>query len=191
MGTFGETVSSLVDVYAKCLVLLKLSGRKTELGSEAKGSSDSAPELQNALRKSRNKVRRAYSSRLSDGGQSFERGDGKYTCAEGTQTSRVLNHRDSRFEELLKAHHSEADSNSVQAAKLFFEGCSPKPWYRLCVTGVVMRIIAVGCPANYDRPVQPHLDEQHEHTFQGLKTLETDTPGWEKIERTSSSKSQP
>lgn len=79
MASFGETVSSLVDAYTKCLAFLRVS-RKTEHPDKlrkASAGSDQASTLQSALRKSRSKVRRTYTSKRSDGGAAFEKGDGE------------------------------------------------------------------------------------------------------------------
>ena len=76
MGSFGERVLSLVDTYSRCLAFLKLSHKASQL-SEANSGSDSSSVLQGALRSSKTKVWKTYSSRLSRGGRSFEKGDGE------------------------------------------------------------------------------------------------------------------
>lgn len=76
MGSFGETVASLLDTYTKCLSLLK--------GLRQHGRpSDSQSRLGSSIRSDRAKVRRVYSSRRSLKGASFEKGD-------GTSSSRSL-----------------------------------------------------------------------------------------------------
>lgn len=76
MGSFGERILSLVDTYSRCLAFLKLSRRASQLG-EANSGSDSSSVLEVALRKSKTRVWKTYSSRLSRGGRSFEKGDGE------------------------------------------------------------------------------------------------------------------
>lgn len=71
MGSFGDTVTSLVDTYTRCLAALEGFGR-------GKQPDESSSRLRRALRKARGKVRRVYSSKLSHGGSSFEKGDGEY-----------------------------------------------------------------------------------------------------------------
>lgn len=73
MGSFGETVASLLDTYTKCLSLLK--------GLRQDGRpSDSQSRLGTSIRSDRSKVRRVYSSKVSVKGRSFEKGDGKSSC---------------------------------------------------------------------------------------------------------------
>ncbi|KAH7246804.1 hypothetical protein FSOLCH5_012050 [Fusarium solani] len=71
MGNFGATVASLLDTYTDCLSLLKRfrSNRHEAAASETRS------ELSSSLRSDRARIRRAYSSRLSQNGARFEKGD--------------------------------------------------------------------------------------------------------------------
>ncbi|KAJ4320000.1 hypothetical protein N0V84_006078 [Fusarium piperis] len=71
MGNFGATVASLLDTYTECLSLLKRfrSNREETAASETRSA------LSSSLRSDRARIRRAYSSRLSQNGARFEKGD--------------------------------------------------------------------------------------------------------------------
>ncbi|RSL46290.1 hypothetical protein CEP54_013926 [Fusarium duplospermum] len=71
MGNFGATVASLLDTYTDCLSLLKRfrSNRDEAAASETRST------LSSSLRSDRARIRRAYSSRLSQNGARFEKGD--------------------------------------------------------------------------------------------------------------------
>lgn len=73
MGNFGATVASLLDTYTDCLSLLKRfrSNRNEAAASETRST------LSSSLRSDRARIRRAYSSRLSQNGARFEKGDGE------------------------------------------------------------------------------------------------------------------
>ncbi|KAH6994831.1 hypothetical protein EDB80DRAFT_688851 [Ilyonectria destructans] len=72
MGTFGATIVSLLETYSKCLSLLKgFSGGGDRDGTPAELQSS----LGSSLRSDRARVRRAYSSRLSQNGRRLEKGD--------------------------------------------------------------------------------------------------------------------
>ncbi|KAJ4263184.1 hypothetical protein NW762_006806 [Fusarium torreyae] len=70
MGNFGTAVTSLLDTYTKCLSLLK-GFRNDDAGT----LSETRSTLSTSLRSDRARVRRAYSSRLSQDGSRFEKGD--------------------------------------------------------------------------------------------------------------------
>jgi hypothetical protein len=70
MGSFGDGVVSLLDTYTRCLVLLK------ELTRGSKASEEQA-KLGGSIRSSRSRVRKYYSSKVSESGSSFEKGDGE------------------------------------------------------------------------------------------------------------------
>ncbi|KAH7141176.1 hypothetical protein B0J13DRAFT_52528 [Dactylonectria estremocensis] len=72
MGSFGATVASLLETYTKCLSLLK---GFTTSGDLDGSSSDIQSSLGSSLRSDRARVRRAYSSRLSQNGRRLEKGD--------------------------------------------------------------------------------------------------------------------
>lgn len=74
MGTFGATVTSLLDTYTKCLSLLK--GFRGGDGGHGTAS-ELQSSLGSSLRSDRARVRRAYSSQLSQNGVRFEKGDGE------------------------------------------------------------------------------------------------------------------
>ena len=70
MGSFGNAVTSLLDVYTKYLSLLEQHRQN--------GRSDkSRRKLGSSIRSDRARVRRAYATSLSQQGASFERGDGE------------------------------------------------------------------------------------------------------------------
>jgi hypothetical protein len=71
MGSFGDSVGSLLDTYTKCLLLL----RELTRGSKA---TDEQTQLGGSIRSSRTNVRNYYSSKVSESGSSFEAGDGKW-----------------------------------------------------------------------------------------------------------------
>ncbi|KAH7152980.1 hypothetical protein EDB81DRAFT_439744 [Dactylonectria macrodidyma] len=72
MGSFGATVASLLETYTKCLSLLKGFARSGDLDSS---SSELQSSLGSSLRSDRARVRRAYSTRLSQNGRRLEKGD--------------------------------------------------------------------------------------------------------------------
>ena len=81
---FGESVTALLETYSNCLSLLKAFKRRV-------GDSDKRSDQQSLLRKSlkadRNRVSRAYSSRLSESGSRLEKGDGRsisWCCTPGS-----------------------------------------------------------------------------------------------------------
>lgn len=68
--SFGQAVDSLLDTYSKCLALLK--GTRQE-----RRSSEPQARLGSSLRSDRARIRRVYSSRLSENGVRFDKGDGE------------------------------------------------------------------------------------------------------------------
>ncbi|KAG9250379.1 uncharacterized protein F5Z01DRAFT_677822 [Emericellopsis atlantica] len=70
MGSFANAVSSLIETYTKCLTLLKGAH-----GSSRKDNEHGNSSLKHALRKARSRIQGNYSSRLSQSGRSFEKGD--------------------------------------------------------------------------------------------------------------------
>ncbi|KAK8110966.1 uncharacterized protein PG998_007423 [Apiospora kogelbergensis] len=76
MGGFGESVSALLDTYTRCLGLLKAF--KGHGGSDDTASSAASKEnarLRGFIRSDRSQIRKAYSSKLSKGGNRLEKGD--------------------------------------------------------------------------------------------------------------------
>lgn len=74
MGNFGAAVHSLLDTYTKCLSLLR-GFRASDADHGAASVSQS--KLSKSLRSDRSSIRRAYSSRASQNGSLFEKGDGE------------------------------------------------------------------------------------------------------------------
>lgn len=70
MGSFSNVVSSLIETYTKCLTLLKGAH-----GGSRKDNEHGTSSLKHALRKARSRIQGNYSSRLSQSGRSFEKGD--------------------------------------------------------------------------------------------------------------------
>ncbi len=70
---FSESVTALLDTYSNCLELLKAFSRRGRSGH----STSNEAVLRRSIRSDRAKVRRAYSSRLSETGSRFEKGDGE------------------------------------------------------------------------------------------------------------------
>ncbi|RSL38603.1 hypothetical protein BHE90_012370 [Fusarium euwallaceae] len=73
MGNFGATVASLLDTYTDCLSLLKRFRSNRDEAEAAANETRST--LSSSLRSDRARIRRAYSSRLSQNGARFEKGD--------------------------------------------------------------------------------------------------------------------
>lgn len=80
---FGERVSALLETYDNCLALLKAFKRNTDsrdgrkTSRKAAKTSEQQALLRHSLRTDKRKVERAYSSRVSESGSDFARGDGK------------------------------------------------------------------------------------------------------------------
>lgn len=71
----GSTVTALLETYSNCLALLKAFKRR---GGDAGRSDDKQSLLRRSIRSDRAKVRRAYSTRLSERGARLEKGDGTW-----------------------------------------------------------------------------------------------------------------
>ena len=70
---FGDSVNTLLGTYSNCLKLLKAFG-----GTRGDGDSLSGDTLlRKSIKADRAKVQRAYSSRRSQAGRRFEKGDGE------------------------------------------------------------------------------------------------------------------
>lgn len=83
MGGFGTKVRQLVEMYSKCMGMVKslnLSGKKNH-------SSRLYSRLGRQLRSDRRKVDEFYSSSLAKSGTSFEKGDGMLTGESMTTVS--------------------------------------------------------------------------------------------------------
>lgn len=74
---FGDSVSALLDTYNNCLSLLKAFSRKNSQDASRRASEgdDQQALLRHSLKTDRKKVKRAYSSRVSQAGSRFEKGD--------------------------------------------------------------------------------------------------------------------
>jgi len=70
---FGDSVAALLETYSNCLKLLKAFGSRKRDGADA---SNESLLLRKAIKSDRTKVRRSYSSRLSEAGSRLEKGDG-------------------------------------------------------------------------------------------------------------------
>lgn len=80
----GERVSALLETYDNCLSLLKAfkrsttkDGKKTSSSRKAAKTSEQQALLRHSLRTDRKKVERAYSSKVSESGSEFAKGDCK------------------------------------------------------------------------------------------------------------------
>lgn len=75
----GTSVSSLLETYDNCIKLLKAFKRRNKQDSSRKATkpSDQQALLKRSLKTDRKKVERAYSSRISEAGDRFEKGDTK------------------------------------------------------------------------------------------------------------------
>lgn len=76
---FGAGVSALLETYDNCLKLLKAFKRQNKEDGSYKVTKASKQQalLKHSLKADRNKVERAYSSRLSVAGSAFAKGDCK------------------------------------------------------------------------------------------------------------------
>lgn len=81
---FEERVSALLETYDNCLSLLKAfkrsttkDGKKSSGGRKAARAGEQQALLRHSLRTDRKKVERAYSSRVSESGSEFVKGDCK------------------------------------------------------------------------------------------------------------------
>lgn len=82
---FGTSVSSLLETYDNCISLLKAFKRrdKGDGSRRTAKSSDQQALLKHSLKTDRKRVERAYSSRISESGDRFEKGDKKALSALG------------------------------------------------------------------------------------------------------------
>ncbi|KAL1851409.1 hypothetical protein Daus18300_012520 [Diaporthe australafricana] len=82
---FGTSVSSLLETYDNCISLLKVFKRRDKQDGNRKvaKASDQQALLKQSLKTDRKRVERAYSSRLSEAGGRFEKGDRKSLSALG------------------------------------------------------------------------------------------------------------
>lgn len=82
---FGTSVSSLLETYDNCISLLKAFKRRDKQDGSRKATkpSDQQALLKRSLKTDRKKVERAYSSRVSESGDRFEKGDSKALSALG------------------------------------------------------------------------------------------------------------
>lgn len=82
---FGTSVSSLLQTYDNCVSLLKVFKRRDKQDGNRKvaKASDQQALLKHSLKTDRKRVERAYSSRLSESGERFEKGDRKSLSALG------------------------------------------------------------------------------------------------------------
>lgn len=80
---FGAGVAALLETYDNCLKLLRAFKRQNKEDGSYKVTKASKQQalLKHSLKSDRNKVERAYASRLSVAGRSFERGDPKSIAA--------------------------------------------------------------------------------------------------------------
>lgn len=71
---FGNSVNTLLDIYSNCISLLKAFKRRD--GSGKSRQEKHQAQLRKSLKEDSTRVRRAYSSAVSERGSSFEHGDG-------------------------------------------------------------------------------------------------------------------
>jgi hypothetical protein len=71
---FGNSVNTLLDIYSNCISLLKAFKRRDGSGTSRQEKHEA--QLRKSLKEDRAKVRRAYSSAVSERGSRFEHGDG-------------------------------------------------------------------------------------------------------------------
>ncbi|KAJ0117666.1 hypothetical protein J7T55_001865 [Diaporthe amygdali] len=81
----GSSVSSLLETYDNCISLLKAFKRRDKQDGNRKvvKASDQQALLKHSLKTDRKRVERAYSSRVSESGGRFEKGDRKALSALG------------------------------------------------------------------------------------------------------------
>jgi len=72
---FGTSISTLLETYSNCIVLLKAF--KHHDGNSLLGADDQKARLRKSLKADRKMVERTYSARLSEAGSRFEKGDGE------------------------------------------------------------------------------------------------------------------
>lgn len=74
--SFGDSINALLDTYANCISLLK-AFRHSARESGSSGAPNQQANLRKSLKSDRSLVERAYSSKLSESGSRFRKGDGK------------------------------------------------------------------------------------------------------------------
>ncbi|KAK4151310.1 hypothetical protein C8A00DRAFT_45466 [Chaetomidium leptoderma] len=77
---FSDSVGALLGTYANCISLLKAFGRGREEGGTANSHHDHS-HLRKSLRSDRSLVERAYSSKVSESGSRFKKGDARAKTA--------------------------------------------------------------------------------------------------------------
>lgn len=71
---FGNSVNTLLDMYSNCISLLRAFKRRGGNGESLQEKHQA--QLRKSLKEDRARVRRAYSSAVSERGSPFEHGDG-------------------------------------------------------------------------------------------------------------------
>ncbi|KUI71655.1 hypothetical protein VM1G_06652 [Cytospora mali] len=128
---FGASVSALLETYDNCLSLLKAFKQRNQYNNASRKLSKASKQqalLKHSLKADRKKVERAYTSRLSVAGSSFEKGDSKSRSA----LSKVLKKLNAAIAKLMRlASQSQtpafdyqslmtlSNSSRVQAIKTF------------------------------------------------------------------------
>ncbi|KAK4241223.1 hypothetical protein C8A03DRAFT_12488 [Achaetomium macrosporum] len=80
--TFGDGIKALLDTYANCISLLKTFRRgRDESAVGSVGAQQQHSHLRKCLKSDRSLVERAYSSRVSESGKRFKRGDARAMTA--------------------------------------------------------------------------------------------------------------
>jgi hypothetical protein len=75
---FGSSVDTLIDIYSNCISLLKAFKRRDSAERVRRDDYEKQQvQLRKFLKSDRARVRRAYSSAVSEAGSRFERGDGE------------------------------------------------------------------------------------------------------------------
>lgn len=114
---FGSSVSSLLETYDNCISLLKAFKRrdKQDGGRKTAKPSDQQALLKRSLKTDRKRVERAYSSRVSESGDRFEKGDSKALSALG----RVIQKLNAAIANLIrtasKSHGAGLDYQSLMS----------------------------------------------------------------------------
>lgn len=76
----AENVSALLETYDNCVSLLKAfkkQKKQQDIGRKASRADEKQALLRHSLKSDRKKVERAYSSRVAEAGNLFEKGDSK------------------------------------------------------------------------------------------------------------------
>lgn len=75
---FGRSITDLLETYSNCISLLRAFRHRRE-DPDSNGAQEKQDRLRKSLRSDRNLVERAYLSRVSETGNRFRKGDGKFT----------------------------------------------------------------------------------------------------------------